>query len=1174
MPEFELNRRSKARRVFLGQCCKTAAALLIPNGPVRSSPDPDFHLHPRYREQTPLDASLVHLRPGLDGFRNEPFHDTVAAILDTWSAGLLESPIDTQPIQKAFSSKFKGASWRPSKSDSLRAALVPFQSRSLIFPTVPSLDPQAFIGELEASLSVFSKLLAAEFQITNITHETTRVHYELVGTGPGFYREQRTGYWSIEWSLDQVAQWQHEEETRVRSAQPYFRDISANAFGSTKSYSAQMLHGADHWRSILDGACGIDIYGHNGVSIGDIDGNGLDDIYICQPAGLPNRLYRNRGDGTFEDMTEAAGVGLLDNTACALFADFHNRGHQDLVVVRSTGPLLFENDGTGRFQLKPDAFRFATPPQGTFTGAAAADYDRDGFLDIYFCLYTYYQGADQYKYPSPYFAAENGPSNFLMRNQGGGTFSDVTSQTGLDENNTRFSFCCGWSDYNNDGWPDLYVVNDFGRKNLYRNNGDGTFTDVAAEAGVEDVGAGMSVSWVEDQKLYVGNMWTAAGERLSADAHFQQNAPKDVQAFYRKHAMGNSLFQKEANAFRNVTSKSQTAIGRWSWSSDSWDFDHNGSPDIYVTNGMISGFRKPDLNSFFWRQVVAKSPNTAKSSPDYEQGWNAVNELIRSGFSWSGYERNVLFVNNGDGTFTEASAALGLDFPEDSRAFALADFDRDGRYEVLLKNRNAPQIRLLKNTAQSLPPSISFRLQGTKSNRDAIGARLTVGSQTKFLQAGSGFLSQHSKEIHFGLGNSQGPLTATIKWPSGLEQRLEGLPVNHCITVIEGSHPTFKPFDKSIAPAAKASPEYKSELTPIATWLLAPIEAPTTAKQHLITIDSNQDSDLAAIYNLLFSHVYDNHQDLSLPTSFLLDDQGRIVRIYQGRVHPKVVEEDVKQIPVTDQQRLAKALPFPGVSTTYTYGRNYLSLGSIFFQRGYLGPSAIYFQAALKDNPVSAEAYYGLGSIYLKQQHDEVAQSAFERVTQLQPAYPETMPNAWNNLGLLATRKGDTVKAIEYFEKALQVSPDHFVALENLGSAYRQQKRWPEARETLEHALTLKPDDPEANYSLAMVFAQTNDSVQAYDHLEKALRVRPSYPEALNNLGVLYLRTHRPEEAVSTFEKCIELSPSFDQSYMNLARVYVLEGNTAKARTVLLALLSQHPDHPQAKQALAQLDQK
>ena len=126
-------------------------------------------------------------------------------------------------------------------------------------------------------------------------------------------------------------------------------------------------------------------------------------------------------------------------------------------------------------------------------------------------------------------------------------------------------------------------------------------------------------------------------------------------------------------------------MGRWAWSSDSFDFDHDGFPDLYIANGMVSGGSREDLNSFFWRQVVANSPDDAKPSHDYEQGWSAINELIRSDGTWSGFERNVFYANNRDGTFSDISGAVGLDFVEDGRAFALADFDQDGRQEIFLK---------------------------------------------------------------------------------------------------------------------------------------------------------------------------------------------------------------------------------------------------------------------------------------------------------------------------------------------------------------------------------------------------------------------------------------------------------------------------------------------------------
>src|SRR5580700_1650769 len=422
------------------------------------------------------------------------------------------------------------------------------------FQEAPLIRREAFLAGWRAAVRSFSKLLTVEFQITGIHADGsstpleksvgvhTRVRYEFVGEGQGFHREQWIGDLDLDWEIGpgkeiRLRKWQNAHETRSRSLAPVFKDIAGSAFAGCASYSAQFVPGVDTWRTVMDGASGIDIYGHNGVAVGDIDGDGFDDLYICQPAGLPNGLYRNRGDGTFEDITEKSGAGILDNTACALFADIDNDGRQDLIVVRASGPLLFLNQGGGKFRLKPGAFHFASPPQGTFTGAAAADYDRDGWLDIYFCLYSYYQGADQYRYPLPYYAAENGPPNFMLRNQRDGMFRDATQECGLNQNNTRYSFCCGWGDYNGDGWPDLYVVNDFGRKNLYRNNGDGTFTDVAEETGVADVGAGMSVSWLDydnDGKpdLYVGNMWTAAGNRVTEQDIFQKNAGEKARTLY------------------------------------------------------------------------------------------------------------------------------------------------------------------------------------------------------------------------------------------------------------------------------------------------------------------------------------------------------------------------------------------------------------------------------------------------------------------------------------------------------------------------------------------------------------------------------------------------------------------------------------------------------------------
>ena len=1209
--------------------------------------------------------------PGLDDFITEKYQDEVAAIFQEWAGQLQQSPQESGALRKVMSGNFQGKSLKSGQAHTVYETSV-IKTGKIQYSAEPLLGAESFLTELNSWFSPFSKLIVAEFVIVSIRAEpasadlraqavslATRVRFELVGTGNGFHREQRVGHWDLRWERlasgeIRLLEWRTLEEERSRASVPLFQDLTARSFGGNSSYAAQLIPGIDYWRTVLDGASGIDIYGHNGISVADVDGDGIDDIYVCQPAGLPNRLFRNRGDGTFEDITESAGVGVLENSACALFADIDNDGKQDLIVVRASGPLLFLNQGNGKFRLKHDAFQFANPPQGTFTGAAIADYDRDGWLDVYFCLYSYYQGADQYRYPMPYFDAENGPPNFMMRNHRDGTFRDVTAQSALDRNNTRFSFCCTWGDYNEDGWPDLYVVNDFGRKNLYRNNGDDTFTDVAREMGVEDVGAGMSGAWADfdndgREDLYVADMWTAAGLRISEQDIFQKDAGPVARALFRKHSMGNSLFQNKGDHFADAGVHSGAAMGRWAWCSDAWDFNHDGFADIYIANGMVSGMAGEDLNSFFWRQVVANSPKQSRPNHEYEQAWNAINDLIRSDRTWSGFERNVFYLNNRDGTFSDISGITGLDFVEDGRTFALGDFDSDGRLEVVLKNRNGPQLRYLRNALPDLAPVISFRLSGKKSNRDAIGAKVTIetafGRQTRTIRCGSGFLAQHTKELFFGLGDSKTAVQATIDWPSGLSQKLRELPINHRIYVEEGLPPSRQePYAK---PASSPEAQFTSarvEVVPhtFETWLLVPVLAPDFSlpdlsgqakslsscrgkplllvfcsatlsnaegtldglqRAHedwarkgleLIAIDVDSaatrvgsqtqqplghytfpilkaSSDVIAIYSLLFRQLFDRHRDMSVPVSFLLDPAGNIVKIYQNSFTKENIAADFTNLPKTDPDRLARALPFTGLNETYDFGRNYLSFGFVFYECGYFDQAREFFAQALKDAPDSAEALYGLGSAYLQLQKTNEARDCFERALKLHAGYPGTLPNCWNNLAILAAREGNYDLAVQYFQRALEIDPEHSIALQNLGSAYRQKKDWSRAKATLERALALNPDDPEANYSLGMVYAQQNDTDRAYDYLQKAIAARPGYPEALNNLGILYLRTHRLDDAIKSFEQSIRLAPAYDQAYLNLARVYVIEGNREKARAVLRELLNQNPDHEQAKQELNQL---
>ncbi|HEY6375657.1 MAG TPA: FG-GAP-like repeat-containing protein [Edaphobacter sp.] len=1103
----------------------------------------------------------------------------------------------------------------------------------------------------------------AEFEIYAIEEVASsplsvrlNIRYDIVASRKDEQREERVGSWRTEWLHSEsegwkAQRWEADEETLTVAQGPIFIDVTSQALDSTESYNSQLLRGVDHWRTVLDSACGIDVYGNNGISVGDFDNDGFDDFYVCQPAGLPNRLYRNRGDGTFEDVTEKSGVGVLDNTACALFADFENKGVQDLLVVCGSGPLLFLNQGNGTFSLKRDAFRFAHPLQGTFTHAAVADYDRDGRLDIYFCTYMYYLGLDQYHYPIPYFDARNGPPNYLLHNEGNATFVERTEEAGLNKDNDRYSFACAWGDSKSNGLPDLCVANDFGRTQLYRNNGDGTFTVVSGESAIEDVGAGMSACWADfnndgHQDIYIANMWEASGQRVAGQKRFHAAAPENIRKLYQQHARGNALYRNQGDGtFKNIGQRAGVQMGRWSWSSDLWDFDHDGYSDLYVTNGYISAVDRNDLASFFWRQVVAKSPEDPTPSLAYEHGCNAINELIRSDSSWNAYERNVMFANNRDGTFSEASGVVGLDFSEDSRSFALADIDQDGRLEVILKNRNAPQLRILHNVMKDIGDSITFRLRGHKSNRDAIGTAITVETgtrrQTKYLQAGSGFLAQHSKELFFGIGKPEEMVRATVRWPSGISQQFEHLPVNHRIEIEEGSSTyAAKPFAMAPSTYAQAGTPPLPEPLPsqVDTWLLEPLKAPEFSlpdlagnmqklqqsrgsfvllnfwatiaplchdqlrlfNQHqsaftanhlevlAINVDAGADNtaarslvakerfyfpvlfateEVAGIYNIIYRYLFDRRRDLAIPTSFLLDRDGMIVKVYQGPINPQRLLDDVKFFPTTPTDRTRKALPFIGSLYQGSFQRNDFTYGVAMFQHGYLDQAAASFREVIAAKPNDPEGYYNLGTLSLRRNDFQQARRYLEQTVRLRPDYPE----AWNNLGMMAAQEGNSEEAIKNFQQSLLLRPAYAVALLNLGNVYRRQGSFEKAEECLGHALEIQPYDPEVNYSIGMLFAQQNQIRRASDYLQKAVSLRPEYPEALNNIGILFVQMREYSKAEDQFKTCIRLNPNFDQSYLNLARLYAMQNENAKAKDVLQELLRLQPQNSNARQILEML---
>ncbi|HUF63132.1 MAG TPA: VCBS repeat-containing protein [Verrucomicrobiales bacterium] len=438
---------------------------------------------------------------------------------------------------------------------------------------------------------------------------TTSVFFHIHGPAADQGLREINGAWSCDWpaaadghpqllSLRLVA---FEETTYVNPRGTLFSDCTEAVFAGDPSFEFQLRHGLDHWLARIDSRLGLVVGGWNGLAIGDADGDGLDDLYLCQPAGLPNLLYLQQPDGVLRDASAGSGVDWIDSTTAALWVDLDNDGDQDLVVALPQGLMFHENTGRGVFAVR----RAEVLTGGIPYSLAAADYDRDGNLDLFASCYNR-RGLDRNRSlarPVPYHDANNGGRNVLLRNEGGFVFRHVTRETGLDVNNERYSYAATWDDYDNDGDLDLYVANDFGRNNLYRQDpapgGGVRFTDVAEQAGVLDIAAGMSAAWGDYDNdgfmdLYVGNMFSSAGNRIATQDQFLAGSNPDTRSLFLRHARGNSLFRnrgpdsKGAFLFDDLSVESAVTLGRWAWGSIFCDLNNDGREDILVANGFIT----------------------------------------------------------------------------------------------------------------------------------------------------------------------------------------------------------------------------------------------------------------------------------------------------------------------------------------------------------------------------------------------------------------------------------------------------------------------------------------------------------------------------------------------------------------------------------------------------------
>jgi hypothetical protein len=498
-----------------------------------------------------------------------------------------------------------------------------------------------------------------------------------------------------------------------------------------------------------------------GIAIFDYDNDGWPDIFIVNGTtleGFPadkaptNHLYHNNHDGTFTDVTEKAGIVGTGWGQGVCVGDYDNDGWEDLYVTYYGKNRLYHNDH-GVFTEVAEKAGVAGSGKAWGTGCAFIDFNRGGHLDLFVANYVDFnlstaptpgEGTSCIWKGVPVMCGPRGlrgSKNILYENRGDGTFADVTTKAHIDRTNGHFAFSVSTLDFDDDGWPDIYVACDSAPSILYHNNRDGTFTDVAVMAGV---------AFNEDGREQAGMGTTVAD--YNGDGRldiFKTNFSDDTPTLYRNEGDG---------VFSDVTYSA--GLGRHTqylgWGTMFFDFDNDGWPDLILANGHVY----PEVDKYHLGSTYK--------------------------------EQRLLYHNNGDGTFTDISADAGsaINRTSSARGLAVGDLWNDGQLSVAINNVYATP-SLLVNSVHSGNHWIAFKTVGTRSNRDGIGAKISVKNGERTLvdevRSGSSYISQNDMRVHFGLGTRTKAGPVVVRWPSGLLERFENLSVDAIHTLKEGS---------------------------------------------------------------------------------------------------------------------------------------------------------------------------------------------------------------------------------------------------------------------------------------------------------------------------------------------------------------------------------------------------
>jgi enediyne biosynthesis protein E4 len=517
-----------------------------------------------------------------------------------------------------------------------------------------------------------------------------------------------------------------------------------------------------------------------GVSIMDFDHDGLLDIYVVNSGeGSKNRLYRNKGDGTFEDVAEKVGLADLNQPGTgvcmgAVWGDFDNDGFEDVLIYKWGRPELYRNNGGKSFTRVTE--KAGLPKWVNANNAIWLDYDRDGKLDLLICGY-WRDDIDLWNLqttqimPESFEYATNGGRKYLLRNKGDGTFEDVTEKVGIKS--TRWTLAAAAANLSGSGYPDLVLANDYGVSEVFANRDGKRFEEVGRLTGIgETPKSGMNVSF--------GDIFNQG--RL---AIYISNITEPVNL-----VQGNNLWVPQGKTttglprYLNQAGTLNVERGGWSWGAQFGDLNNDGLLDLYLTNGYISA----DPGRSYWYDYSLISSASFKNIILDAKNWPSM-----KGQSLSGFQTKCVWLNK-RGDFSDVAQRVGVTDKFDGRSVALADLGNRGVLDVVVANQKGPLL-LYQNTVAPERNWVQFDLEGTKSNRSAIGAEVhlfwtqggTDHQQLQLVSGGSGYASQNMRRLHFGLGKDAVIQKAVIHWPSGTVQTVENLKVDRLHPIKEPS---------------------------------------------------------------------------------------------------------------------------------------------------------------------------------------------------------------------------------------------------------------------------------------------------------------------------------------------------------------------------------------------------